>query len=121
MVGDILRGLKHEAMRLMIYLGLLVLFSPVLFIPFLGQVVLAFISIRYLAWDGLDYCMSRRRFGFRQKMAFLARRRMRTVGYGVVSFLMLMIPMVQLFVLPLNAVGGTLLFCRIVDDEKLDL
>ena len=62
---DALRSMKHECVRLTIYLGLLALCAPLLLIPFLGPpvftVVMTYITIRYLAWDGLDYCLSRRR------------------------------------------------------------
>ena len=118
---DALRSIKHECIRLAIYLGLLALCAPLLLIPFLGppgfSVVMTYITIRYLAWDGLDYCLSRRRLRFRDKMTFLRERRMRTLGFGSFSFLLLAIPLTTLFVLPLNAIGGSILFCRIVRSD----
>ena len=71
----------------------------------------------YLAWDAIDYSLSRRRLRFRDKTAFLKRRRARTVGFGAISFAMLAVPLTTVFVLPLNAIGGTVLFCKIVREE----
>ena len=125
MIQDMLRSLKHEAIRLCFYAAILCIFLPLLLVPLLGHLafsaIMTYVSIRYLTWDGLDYAMSRRRFRFRQKMDFLRARRLRTLGYGSISFLLLCIPLTTLFVLPLNAIGGTMLFCRIVDGEGLDL
>lgn len=117
MAADVLRGIKHEMIRLSVYIGLWLVCLPLLLVPVLGQIAfsaaLIFINIRYLAWDGLDYSMSRRRLGFRKKTAFLRTHRSRTVGYGAVSFALLAIPLTTLFVLPLNSIGGTILYCRI--------
>lgn len=117
MARDVARGLKHEVIRLTIYIAIWCCSLVLLLIPILGQIgftiCMGYVSIRYLAWDGLDYCMARQRMGFREKMAFLRESRARTVGYGAISFLLLTIPFTTLFVLPLNAVGGSILYCRI--------
>ncbi|MFN0057650.1 MAG: EI24 domain-containing protein [Planctomycetota bacterium] len=121
LASDVVRSLVQESLRLAISIGLLVATLVLLAIPLLGPFAYAavstYISIRYLAWDGLDYSMSRRRWGFRAKMDFLKANRASTVGYGAISFLLLMIPFTMLFVLPLNAIGGTVLFCRILKES----
>lgn len=116
-VSDIVRGLKHEVLRLSMYaclwLGCLMLLLVPLLGPFAFSGAMIYLNVRYLAWDGLDYCMSRRRMGFRQKLALLRGSHARTTGYGALSFALLAIPFTTLFVLPLNAVGGSILYCRI--------
>ena len=120
MVKDLLFAVKQEIVRLSIWVGLAIAFMPLWIVPFVGTVlysaVMTFISIRYLAWDGLDYCMGRRRWRVRRKMAFLKEWRARTVGYGTVSFVLLAIPFTTLFVLPLNSLGGSILFCKILNE-----
>ncbi|MGE3165384.1 MAG: EI24 domain-containing protein [Planctomycetota bacterium] len=117
LLADVLRGLKHEVLRLALYAGVWLACLPLLLVPLLGQAAFAaamiYLNVRYLAWDGLDYCMSRRRMRFRDKLALLRGSRARTTGYGALSFMLLAIPFTTLFVLPLNAVGGSILFCRI--------
>ncbi|MCA8959791.1 MAG: EI24 domain-containing protein [Planctomycetes bacterium] len=119
---DIAHTLKHESIRLAIYVGLFVACLPLLIVPVAGAVLfsiaLGYINIRYFAWNGLDYCMGRRHWRFRRKMAFLRRHRSRTLGYGTASLLFLSIPLTMLFVLPLLSVGGSILFCRIVREEE---
>ncbi len=120
---DVGHTLKHETIRLSIYVCLFLISLPLLLIPVAGAVtfaiVMGFINIRYLAWSALDYSMARRRWGFRRKMRWLAERRARTVGYGAAAMAFLSIPFTMLFVLPMIAVGGTVLFCKIVREEDL--
>ncbi|MEM7166134.1 MAG: EI24 domain-containing protein [Planctomycetota bacterium] len=119
-VTDTLRGLKHETIRLAIFIALWLVCLPVFFIPLVNVIypfLMGFISIRYLAWDAVDYSLSRRQLHFREKTAFLKRRRARTFGFGSISFAMLAIPLTTVFVLPLNAIGGTVLFCKIAAEE----
>lgn len=117
LVRDALRGLKHECVRLGFYAALYLLLLPLAFVPLIGQALfvvgITIVSIRYLAWDAVDYCLSRRRLAFRTKLAFLRAHRAHTLGLGTMSFVLLAIPLTTIFVLPLNALAGTILFVRI--------
>ena len=116
-ITDALRSIVHELKRLSVYFLLLLVCLPALLIPFLFSALMAYISVRYLAWDGLDYCMGRRRWSYSRKTEFLKRHRAVTVGFGTSSFLLLLVPLTALFVLPLNAVGGTVLFCELFQSD----
>ena len=120
---DLGHTMKHESIRLAIYVFLFIACLPLLLVPIAGQIgfaiALGFINIRYLAWGGLDYSMARRHWGFRHKMRWLRRRRARTVGYGTASLVFLSIPFTMLFMLPVIAVGGTVLCCKIVREEGM--
>ena len=62
--------------------------------------------------------MSRRRMGFADKSAFLRRHRPATLGFGTMSFLLLLIPIVGALVIPFNVAGGTVLFCELLEREE---
>ncbi|MEM7260754.1 MAG: EI24 domain-containing protein [Planctomycetota bacterium] len=121
LMRDLAHTVKHETVRLAIYIVIFLVFMPLLLIPFVGgvlfMVIMGYVNMRYLAWNALDYCMARRLWGFRAKMAFLKRHRSRTLGYGAASLTFLAIPFTLLFVLPILAVGGSVLFCRILLEE----
>lgn len=122
LVREVLRNLAHELAWGGLYLSALVGLLPLNFLPGAGQLLygglMAYLSSRTLAWYGLGYSLSRRGLSFSQKSAFLKRHRLPALGFGAAAFLLLLIPLATLFVLPLAAVGGTLLFCDLVKTAK---
>lgn len=110
-------ALKHTIVRLIVYVFFVALFLPTLLIPGFGTIIFAtlmtILSIRYLAWDGIDYSLARRHYRFGQKRQFLRHFSGATLAYGSVAFVLMLIPFANLFVLPLNAASGTVLFCAI--------
>jgi len=96
--------------------------TPLLFVPGFGHltfaIAMAIISIRFLAWDGVDYSLSRRRLSFRQKREFMKANRSATLGHGAIAFSLMTVPFLALFALPVLAAGGTVLYCRIQQGQE---
>jgi CysZ protein len=105
-----LGSLAQALARGSIYLaGLVVIFACGFFVP-LAWVASLLWSAAYAALDSLDYPTSRRRWGWRDKLALLGRHTGSTFGFGIAAALMTAIPGVGLLVAPAAAVGATLLF-----------
>ena len=85
-------------------LTLLALALPLHLIPGVGSLLAtAFsmaVTIRFVVLEYTSYSMDRRFYTFERQRDFLRRNRPRTIGLGVMAFVMIM-----------SAVAGTLLFC----------
>lgn len=107
LIGEIQRSLT---------LGVLLLLALSLnLIPGIGQVAATVAStaltIRYLSLEFTSFSMDRRVYSWPAKRAFLRRFRARSMGFGAAAFLILMVPLVNAFFIPVSAIAGTLLFC----------
>ena len=114
---DIWLALYHMILRLVVFLVLAIVMLPLLFIPVVGQAAFAYLSIRFLAWEVMDFCMARKRMSFSEKGKYMKRHRAETMGLGAITFLFFLIPFTALFVLPMSAVAGTVLYCEIKNRE----
>ena len=74
--------------------------------------VIAFMVIAVLVGlEFMDSPMGRRRLPFRQKLWYGARHAWMLMGFGSLMTLMMLIPVVGAFFLPLGVIGGTMMFC----------
>lgn len=124
-VGGIVHVWALAAWHAVIRFGFLVALYPILFVlqfvPLLGQaaaILMSGLLIFVLSWEGLEYSMARRRLGLRAKLRCLEQHRARTLGLGAGAFLLLLIPFTALFVFPLLAVSGTVLYCEIQQESE---
>ena len=100
-----------EGLRLVIFhlfvvliaLGLGLIFPPV-GAP-LGILIAVFLS----GLDFLDVPLSARGMPFRKKLGVIGRNKSLALGFGAASYLMLLIPGVNLLLLPVGVIGATLL------------
>ena len=72
----------------------------------------------FLAVDFLDYPLERRGLSLRAKLAFVGRMGLTGIGFGATVLAMGIVPLLNLALLPLAAVGGTLLFWDRAHDES---
>lgn len=116
--GDIIRGILHELVRAGIFGLLCVMLLPLWLVPVVGAfiylIIIDYVGVWYLVWDGMDYCLSRRRLGFSAKWAFYRQHHARVFGFGLMSLALLWVPLMAIFVIPLNVAGGSVLYCEIV-------
>lgn len=117
-LADIWLGVSHALVRLLIFALLLLLILPFFLLPVAGGALMVYVSARYLAWDGLDYALARRRMTFSRKSDFLREHRARTLGLGAAAYVLFLVPFTALFVLPMLAVSGTVLFCEIENERS---
>ncbi len=108
-------GITGEIMRTLTLALLLVFAFSLGFVPFVGPPISAalstFFTIRYLSLEYTSFSMDRRLYLWKEKKDFLRWHRARSLGFGAMAFLILTIPVVNAFFIPVSAVAGTLLFC----------
>jgi len=79
------------------------------FIPLIGQVtatvIWAYASIRFLNYELMDPVASRRGWNFGRRKQELGQRRFFYLGFGGVALGLMLVPVLNLFVLPAAAVG----------------
>lgn len=90
-----------------------ILCLPLLFIPFVGMILLFLVSSYYAGIGFLDIGMARNYLGYKHKMGAVRGYRWEVLGLGAAMELGFLIPLVGLVLLPLGVAGGTLLYCDI--------
>ncbi|MEE9608037.1 MAG: EI24 domain-containing protein [Myxococcota bacterium] len=110
------RAMREEARRIAFFvavvgslaaLGLLVPGAQLL----TGPAILAF-TLFFLPLDYASYTLDRRRVSFREKRRWLGQHKPAVLGFGAAAFVTGLVPLVNLFAMPVLVVGGTLLALR---------
>ena len=107
-------SLRHTLARVaLMALGFVVLL-PLNLIPVAGNVVYLALSspwaMFWLAVEHLSNPMARHLRPFRQVLGVLVRRKALALGFGAALYVLLWIPVVNFFLMPLAVVAGTLLY-----------
>ena len=116
---DAWRSLRSALLGTLALPALLVLTLVEIFVPGSSVVVLPLkilITGVFVAWDILDYPLSVRGLGLRQRLAFIRTHKPVLLGFGLALAVVLLLPCMQLLLLPAAVVGATALVHRI-DDE----
>jgi CysZ protein len=107
-------SIKGELQKLLFYFSILFAIFLLNFIPFIGNGVSvtlgAIFSCFFNALDFLDYPMQRKLFTFKEKLRLTLRGRMLTFGFGTIAFLMMFLPIVNVFMKPILVAAGTRLY-----------
>jgi CysZ protein len=119
MLADIVRTLRLELLKVLVYLAVVgPMFVASFVIPGLGQVIslvgLA-LTAAYLGIDYVDWPAARRNWSVRDRVAFARRQLPAVVGFGTGVWVLLFIPLVNLFFMPAAVAGGTMLFVALQD------
>lgn len=99
-------GLKLAVFQIVVMLIVLTLsfvFPPV------GAPLGIFVAVFLSGLDFLDVPLSARGMPLRKKLGVIGRNKSLALGFGVASYLMLLIPGVNLLLLPVGVIGATLL------------
>ena len=102
-IVDILRSLGHT----LVMLFLLAVAFPLSFIPVIGQAAWLGLGWLLLVYDFTAFALDRRRLTFREKWQRVLSDRAGSFGFGAALFVLLAIPVVNLFGLSVAAVSGT--------------
>ena len=110
---DLAIGIAHAARRVAVYvvtMGLLLLVGVVVPVagPVLATIGGAWATARFAAYDAHDSVWARRRWRYRDKLAYLRRHKARTLGLGAVVGAMLIVPGLNLVGLSIGATAATL-------------
>jgi CysZ protein len=108
-------GLRLLATTVLIGLGLFALG----FIPLVGQTIVpvlgAFVGGWFLAVELTGFAFDARRMSLRERRRILGARRSTTLGFGVATYLLFLVPFAAIFVMPAAVVGATLLSRRALE------
>ena len=114
LMRDLLRVLRQSLMRLLIYLAVMLPLLLINFIPGVGGVVYAglawLFTAYFLALEFLDYPLDRRGLSFKQKSRYVRGMGLGWLGFGSAVLVLGLVPVVNFALLPLAAMGGTLLY-----------
>ncbi|MEZ4323518.1 MAG: EI24 domain-containing protein [Myxococcota bacterium] len=110
-------SILHSVMSFGLWLVLEAVVAPVQLIPVLGsllELVLGFgLTAFFLGHQLVDGPMSRRSMAFGEKMAWLRAHLPYVLGLGATGTLLIAVPFVNAFCLPIAIAGGTLLFLEL--------
>ena len=112
-VEVLLVSCAHGLIRFAFLVIVVVILLPLQLIPVVGWIPLTYAFIFFLAWEGFEYSLSRHGYGFLEKLHFLRRHHAALIGLGSAGFLLLLVPLTALFVLPMLAASGTVLYCEL--------
>jgi CysZ protein len=118
-VRDVARTVRIEAFKLALYLLVLVpSWLASFLVPGVGHalhlVFSALVTAFYLAIDYVDWPASRRGFGLRERLALFQRQPVLMLGFGFSLSILLFVPFLNLFLMPIAVAGGTRLFLDLV-------
>ena len=119
MLADIARTIRLELLKVLVYVAVVgPMFLASFIIPGLGQVIslVGFaLTAAYLGIDYVDWPAARRNWSVRDRLAFTRRQLPAVAGFGTGVWLLLFIPLVNLFFMPAAVAGGTMLFLELQD------
>lgn len=111
MLAMIPRSLQRELAKIAYYLPRLLLLLIFSFIP-LVNVIAPFLWFLFGAWmmaiQYCDYPMDNNKVSFRQMKQLLAERRLTSLGFGALVQVGMLIPVVNLVMMPAAVIGATL-------------
>ncbi len=124
MVADIARTIRLELLKVLVYVAVVgPMFLASFFIPGLGQVIslVGFtLTAIYLGIDYVDWPAARRNWSVSDRVTFTRRHLPAVAGFGTGVWLLLFIPLVNLFFMPAAVAGGTMLFVAVQDPGSPD-
>jgi CysZ protein len=111
---DAFISIKGEAEKLVFYLFFLFLIFLLNIIPAAGNIVSVILgtifSFFYNSLDFLDMPMTRKKMRFKDKLKVVKSGGWLTYGFGAAAFLMMFLPIVNVFMKPILVVAGTSLY-----------
>jgi len=111
---DVAASIAAELKKILFYFSIIIPLILIEFIPMIGAVItLVFgtlFSFFYNALDYLDYPLTRRMAGFREKLKIVNSKRMLSYGFGAMAFILTFIPVINVFMNPILVAAGTSLF-----------
>ena len=107
---DAIRSVGDALRLVVLQIGVLILSLPLNLIPVAGTVIWVGLGAWLSAFDYLDFPLARHRYPWKQRWAFLRRHFGASLGFGLGVFGLLLIPFLNLLILPAATVAATLLY-----------
>jgi CysZ protein len=116
-LGDAWLSIKHSIAALGLYVVVMGGLFVLNFVPGIGSALYAVLSwpatVFFVVREVMDVPLSRRRTPFREKLLWMRAHGPLMAGLGTTSLLLFLIPLVDIFVMPVAVMGGTLLYCHL--------
>lgn len=105
-------SIKAELLKIAFYLSILIPIFLLNLLPVIGSILSATLgvvfSFYFNALDFLDYPMTRKFFTLRKKIKVVSSKKMLSLGFGCCAFLLMFLPIVNVFLKPVCVSAGTL-------------
>ncbi len=125
MFGDVARTIRIEIGKVLLYVSIVgPMFLASFFVPGIGQIVsiVGFaLTAVYLGIDYIDWPAARRDWSVRDRVAFTRRQLAAVAGFGTGVWVLLFIPLINLFFMPAAVAGGTMLFVATNPEPSAEL
>ena len=114
-------ALGHSLKRVaLLWVGQLALL-PLFLVPGFGSGLSALLGVAWtslwLAAEYLDLPMARHLHSFQEVLSAMASRKLAAAGFGLSLYILLWVPVVNLFLIPIAAVAGTIFYHSLRDSE----
>jgi CysZ protein len=124
MLADIVRTIRLELLKVLVYVAVVgPMFLASFLLPGIGQLVslIGFaLTAVYLGLDYIDWPAARRNWSVADRVAFTRRQLPAVAGFGTGVWILLFVPLANLFFMPAAVAGGTMLFLAVQPSEKGD-
>lgn len=114
MVAEVVKSVSHALVRVVVLLLGHALLLPLLLLPGIGTLAWTWLgwiwTVLWLAAQYLDVPMARHLYSFNEEAHVLRQRAALCFGFGAAIYLMMWVPLLNCFFVPVAVVGGTLLF-----------
>ncbi len=114
LLADVRRTIRIELFKVVLYLAVVgPLFVGSFFLPILGQlmsVVGVLFTVLYFGIDYVDWPAARRSWSVSDRVGLVQRHFAAISGFGSGVWILLFVPLLNLFFMPAAVAGGTLLF-----------
>lgn len=114
MLAESTTSIGHTLARIAILLAGHALLFLLHFVPVVGSLAWTVLgsawTMAWLATEYLDAPMARHLYHFRQVRSVVSRRLALSLGFGAALYVLLWVPILNLFMIPMAVVSGTLLF-----------
>lgn len=121
---DAVKSVGREGTKVIVFLTLWLPVVSLHVIPVAGPPLAGLaawlITVLFLAYDYIDWSASRRAWSMAQRAAFVRRHWQAALGFGGGAWLLLFVPLVNLFLAPAAVAGGTILFLELNDAVSRD-
>ncbi|RJX31283.1 MAG: hypothetical protein C4525_12010 [Desulfarculus sp.] len=116
LLHDLLRVIRQSILRLLLFLAVMLPLLLLNLLPGLGGLIYAalawLVTSFFLALEFMDYPLDRRGLRLREKIAYVRGMGLGWLGFGSAVLVLGLVPLVNFALLPLAAVGGTLLYLQ---------
>jgi CysZ protein len=107
------RGILSTLLVMLRMLMVLCVSLPLFLIPVVGSILYFLINAWYFAYGYLDYPMGRKGWSFKEKKQFMIFHKREQLILGSFIYAFSLVPLLNLFVIPLATAAATLLFIKI--------